>query len=211
MEHFQDGDWADFVRVLPDPQQTAMMAEHVVNCAACRGMGRVLQIVADVARRDLQDWDPPDYVIAATRAIFPLREPERVRLLPRMATMLAYDSFLSPATAGLRGGQPMTRQTLYEAGPYAVDLRLDHVRGSRRVWLTGQIAAAEPHYRVDRLNVSLSAGNEVAASAITNAAGEFQLEYEPQPDLQLRIAVDPDEQIELPISSNALSIDDGVR
>jgi hypothetical protein len=121
------------------------------------------------------------------------------RLVPR----LVFDSFRDPLPVGIRSGEPIVRQVLYEAGPYSIDLRFDHDRGSRRVWLTGQIASDQPDRHVDRLTVWVTAGAQPAAQACTNNHGEFQLDYEPHPELQLHIGVQPREQIELPLEASA--------
>jgi anti-sigma factor RsiW len=200
MEHFQDSAWVDYARGLTAPAQRSEMAAHLAVCPRCAGQANAFMLAARVAVDESVDT-PPDYVVHAARAIFALRQPEPVRFLSQLIPALSFDSFREPMIAGVRSGQPMTRQMLYEAGPYSIDLRLDHERGSRRVWLTGQIATTEPEHRVDRLSVSLSAGGQIAAEAFTNSDGEFQLEYEPDPRLQLRIDVRPDEQIQLPLDS----------
>ena len=64
--------------------------------------------------------------------------------------------------------------------------------------MTGQVAA-DPEHRVAGMTVSLMADGQVTAQTTTNAAGEFQVEYVPRPELQLRIDVRPDEPIELPL------------
>ena len=200
MEHLQDTAWADYVRGVTSETQTAAMTAHLAaGCHRCERTARALAAMVRLGIADTRQV-PPEYVVHAARAIFALRRPDRVQVLPRLLGALVFDSFRSPVPAGVRSGQPMSRQILYEAGPYSIDLRLDHQRGSRRVWLTGQIATAEPSHRIDRIAVSLTAGDRVAAEAHTNSAGEFQLEYEPHQQLQLRIDVRPDEQIQVPLA-----------
>ena len=200
MEHLQDTAWADYVRGVIPETETAAMAAHLAGCRRCERTTRALGEMVRLGIADTRQA-PPEYVVHAARAIFALSRPDWVRVRPRLLGALVFDSFRSPVLAGVRSGQPTTRQMLYEAGPYSIDLRLDHERGSRRVWLTGQIATAEPSHRIDRIVVALTAGDRVAAEAYTNSAGEFQLEYEAQQQpLQLRIDVRPDEQIQLPLA-----------
>jgi hypothetical protein len=202
MNHFEDSAWADYVRNVADRTETDAIAGHLA--AGCDSCEHKAQTFSDLARLAIEDASlaPPAHVIRAARAIFALRRPERVGILPRLAARLVFDSFLDPMPAGVRGGQPMTRQVLYEAGPYAVDLRLDHARGSRRVWLTGQIASSETAHPIDNVSIRLATpSGRIAGQAHANAAGEFQLEYEPQSQLQLCIDVRPDQKIELPLLS----------
>ncbi len=203
MEHFQDSAWADYVRGVAGKADAAAMAAHLAaGCTRCKEtMGRF----GDVARVAIEDMrsSPPKYVIQAARSIFALRQPQRVQIHPRLHAHLVFDSFCIPVPAGMRSGQPMTRQVLYEAGPYAIDLCLDHRRGSRHVWLTGQIVSTGSADRIDEIEVALTAGDRIAAQAMTNATGEFQFQYEPHPQLQLRIDVRADEPIELPLVTQA--------
>ena len=207
MEHLQDTAWADYVRGVTSETETAAMAAHLA--AGCDRCERTARAFAQMVRLGIADTRqaPPEYVVHAARAIAALGRPDPVRVLPRLLGALMFDSFQSPVLAGVRSGQPTSRQMLYEAGPYSIDLRLDHERGSRRVWLTGQIATAEPSHRIDRIAVALTAGDRVAAEAYTNGAGEFQLAYEPHQQLQLRIDVRPDEQIQVPLALHGESRD----
>lgn len=199
MEHFQDADWVDYVRGLTSGAQTADMAAHLATgCERCGRLARALRETARVGLEDAHDT-PPEHVVHAARAIFARWRPDRAPWMARLATVLVYDSAISPLPVGVRCGLPVTRQVLYEAGPYSIDLRLDRERGSRHISLTGQIASAEPARRVERLAVLLISGEAVAAQAITNGNGEFQFEYPPQHQLQLRIDVQADEPIEIPL------------
>lgn len=204
MEHFQDTAWADYVRGVTSEPQTAAMTAHLgTSCHRCQQTIRAFGALARLALTETEEI-PPEHVLHNARAIFALLRPDSVQVLPRFYGSLMYDSFRTPLPAGVRSGQPISRQVLYEAGPYWIDLRLDHERGSRRAWLTGQIASGDASHRIDGLAVSLTIAGNVAAQASTNAAGEFQLDYEPGGQVQLRIDGLPDDRIELP----ALSQDD---
>lgn len=199
MEHFQDTAWVDYVRgVIPERLTAAMTAHLRTGCDRCEQSARAFGALAHLALADTEET-PPEYVLHHARAIFALRRPDMVRVLPRLYGWLVFDSFRTPLPAGVRSGQPISRQVLYEAGPYWIDLRLDHERGSRRACLTGQIATAEASHRIEGLAVSLTVAGKVAAHAYTNGAGEFQLEYEPHRQVQLHIDVLPDDRIELPV------------
>ncbi|HJU44443.1 MAG TPA: hypothetical protein VJ691_16570 [Vicinamibacterales bacterium] len=198
MQHFSDADWADFVRGISIPDEAEMKA-HLGACPECGELVSALHQVAEVYLRDAVAT-PPDHVLHPARAIFEMWTPDRVRLFSPSTARLVFDSFASPALAGIRSGQPMYRQLLYESDPYAIDLRLDGQRGEHRVLLTGQVASADPQRAVGGVRVILTAdgGRRVVEEIHTNDAGEFHLEYEPAPHLHLRVEVDSRPHIELP-------------
>ena len=198
LTHFSEGDWADFVRGAPLSDAAAMSA-HLSACTECSELVAALRLVADLALRDSVDT-PNANTIHAAEAIFSMWTPDRVRLFSPAAAQLVFDSFAAPALAGIRSGQPMYRQLLYEARPYAIDLRVDHPRGERRMSLTGQVATVDATRPVSGVRVTLlsDAGARMIEQVRTNAEGEFHFEYEPAPRLQLRVDVESCPQIELP-------------
>ena len=52
---------------------------------------------------------------------------------------LQFDSFLKPLPVGLRSQHRMTRQTLYRAGNYTVDLGQEYERAGSLITLSGQV------------------------------------------------------------------------
>jgi len=107
-----------------------------------------------------------------------------------MPARLLYDSFREPLPAGLRTQQRLSRQYLYQAGDYSLDLRLENERGSPRVALVGQIQnRKQPGKRLGSVPVQLLSGKQVLAQATSNSLGEFQMEYEPSKHLRLYVPV----------------------
>jgi hypothetical protein len=106
--------------------------------------------------------------------------------------LLVFDSFREPLPAGVRSQHRVSRQTLYEAGDYAVDLRQEHERGGARVTMVGQVASRkEPGRALAGVAVVLSSGSSVLAKTVSNEFGEFQMEYPPARDLRLDIGAGP--------------------
>src|SRR5437879_12818410 len=99
------------------------------GCRKCRRTTDLLHKVEAATRSDSQ-VHVPDYALRCARAIFFLQQPEKVQILPRMPARLLYDSFREPLPAGLRTQQRLSRQYLYQAGDYSLDLWLEHERGS---------------------------------------------------------------------------------
>src|SRR5437879_12434920 len=107
-----------------------------------------------------------------------------------MPARLLHDSFREPLPAGLRTQQRLSRQYLYQAGDYSLDVRLENERGSPRVALVGQIQnRKQPGKRLGSVPVQLPSGKPVLAQATSNSPGEFQMEDDPHKHLRLYVPV----------------------
>ncbi len=190
MNHFEIHQWTDFVRGSAGEAERAAMQAHLASgCRKCRHTTDLLHKVAAATRSDAQ-VQVPDYALRCARAIFLLQQPQKVQILPRIPARLLYDSFCEPLPAGLRTQQRLSRQALYQAGDYSLDLRLENERGSSRVALVGQIQnRKEPGKRLGEVPVLLVSGKEILAQAVSNSLGEFQMEYAPTKHLRLYVPV----------------------
>ncbi len=188
MRHFEISEWADFVRGLGDSDRREAMSGHLAaGCSKCRRTVEVFSRVAPLAAAESR-YDVPEFAVHCARAIFALEQPREVRILGRLVGRLVFDSFREPLPEGVRSQQRVSRQTLYEAGDYAIDLRQEHERGGSRVTVVGQIASRkEPGRALAGVAVVLSSGNSVLAKTVSNQFGEFQMEYPPARDLRLRV------------------------
>src|SRR5712691_3256538 len=188
MNHFELHQSADFVRGLIEESAQVTMERHLASgCRKCRQTTDLLHKVVAATRNDSR-VHVPDYALRCARANFFLQQPEKVQILPRIPARLLYDSFREPLPAGLRTQQRLSRQYLYVAGDYSLDLRLENERGSPRVALVGQIQNREqPGKRLGSVPVQLLSGKQVLAQATSNSLGEFQMEYEPSKHLRLYV------------------------
>lgn len=188
MKHFDITQWADFGRGLTAGPEARTMQEHLdAGCEKCRRAAYIFAKLTPLARAEAST-EVPEYVVHCAKAIAALARPERVEITPSRAARLLFDSFLEPMPAGVRSQHRLMRQTLYEAGRYAVDLRQECERGSARITLLGQIADREaPDTPVSDSPVYLVSGKTVVAQATSNQFGEFQMEYSPRRNLRLRI------------------------
>lgn len=188
LKHFDINDWTDYVRQVGDVAKREEMSRHLASgCKKCDGVVLFLRKLATVTAADTSSV--PDSVVHNARAIFALREPEKVTLAS-MVAKLVYDSFREPLTAGVRSQHRVTRQAMYEAGDYCVDLRMEHERGGALVTLVGQVASRkEPSRVVAGTPVMLMSGKDVVARASCNQFGEFQMEYQPQQHIRLHVPV----------------------
>src|SRR2546427_6081354 len=191
MNHFDISKWADFVRGLIEESAQVAMKRHLASgCRKCRRITDLLHNVEAATRSDSQ-VHVPKYAVRCARVFFLLQQPEKVQILTRIPTQLLYDSFREPLPAGLRTRQRLSRQYLYQAGDYSLDLRLENERGSSRVALVGQIQNLKQAGK--RLGggvpVLLVSGKKILARAVSNSLGEFQMEYAPQKHQRLYVPV----------------------
>ncbi len=188
MKHFELVEWADFVRGLVEESARVAMERHLASgCRKCRHTTDLLHKAAVAARSDSK-IQVPEYAVRYARAIFILQLPEKVRLLPRAPARLLYDCFREPLPAGVRTQQGLSRQALYQAGDYSLDLWLENECGSSRVALVGQIQnRKEPGKRLGGVLVLLVSGKQILAQAVTNWLGEFQMEFAPAKHLRLYV------------------------
>ena len=201
MKHFQIEQWLDFVHGFANEKDRASMEQHLATeCEKCSGTVNRLRRLVSAALADAA-YDIPDYAVRSARAVYALQRPEKVLILPKLMAKLVFDSFREPALAGVRSQHKITRQAMYEAGDYCVDLRIERERGSTSVVLVGQIAnRVQPEQRISKVPVILMSGKQILGRAISNAAGEFQIEYQPKKSLCLYVPVrHAGKQIEVPL------------
>jgi hypothetical protein len=193
MKHLNTGNAADLVRGIAPARHRRWMEQHLdTDCARCHELVAFVRAVAAVAQSEAL-WEPPAEVFERAADIFPERRarvaPLRRRLLPR----LVFDSFREPLPVGIRSRASVSRQLLYRAGSFSLDLRLDYEQGGRRVSLVGQIAPRvaeserQPKVATPPVSVLLMDGEAILAQAPLTPFGEFHLDYEPQPRLRLRV------------------------
>lgn len=193
MKHFEIAECSDFVRGLVSPARREVMSSHLA--AGCRSCSRTMSILGAVAALAAGEprYDVPDFAVHCARAVYALEQPREVRVLDGLIGRLVFDSFREPLAAGVRSGQRISRQSLYEAGDYAVDLRQEHERGSPQVSVVGQIADRRvPGGSLEGVRVVLSSGDSVLARAVSNRYGEFHMEYTPARDLRLEVGAAPE-------------------
>ena len=186
MKHFELAKWIDSVRGLVEESVRVAMEHHLASgCRTCRRTAELVSKLVVAAGNDSR-VQVPQYALRCAQAIFILQRPERVQISPSIPARLLYDSFREPLPAGVRTQQRLNRQTLYQAGDYSLDLRLEKEPGSPRVALVGQIQnRKEPGSHLGSVPVLLLSGKQIVAQAVSNSLGEFQMEYTPTKRLRL--------------------------
>lgn len=169
----------------------ARITRHLATgCARCQ---ETLDWAGQVARtaRESLEIDVPDAVVRQAVAAFATHRPAaRPSFARRLLATLVFDSAMEPALAGVRSGKGTTRQMMYRAGEFLVDLRVDFDRGQRLASLVGQVAAQGIDTRspgVSFGSAQLTSRNTVVAESGINEFGEFQFECRPESRLRLKI------------------------
>jgi hypothetical protein len=195
MRHFETWQWADFSRGLDTGIDRSVMQAHFEACARCRRTVEILSDVAVIAAAEPAKTPPRD-VVRLAKAIY--TPPPSQRLLAR----LVFDSFLAPLPAGVRTQDRQTRQAVYEAGSYCVDVRVEHQPRRGTTTLVGQLADRDhPGANAADVSVLLKTRQKTIASAPCDQFGEFYIEYRPAPSLRLDVCLgDSGRVLELPLS-----------
>jgi len=191
VNHFNFPDWTDFTRgLLPDLQRQRMQ-RHLDDCEDCRHTAGLLDRLV-TACRGMHSAEPSETVMARARGIFPTPATTPKRLARLVAT-LVYDSLLAPQPVGLRTGVEVAWQSAYQAGDYALDLRIEPEARGSRVALVGQLSLpAVPESLVENVPVFVYAGKRIVAQTFSNRFGEFQMEYQQERAVRFRLRIHVD-------------------
>jgi len=201
MKHFDISDWTDFARgVTADIDRSAMEVHVTSGCRRCRKTLELVERLVASTRADSR-YDPPEPVVRCAKAISFLLRPQR-STVSRLVARLVYDSFRDPAPVGLRAQDRVSRHTVYEAGNFSLDLRLEQQKGSPLATLVGQLTnRRDPESALAEAPVVLMARKDIVAQAVYNRFGEFQMDYPATRQLRLCVALDPPgKRIELSLS-----------
>jgi len=185
MDRFAGEQWADFARQVTAPDVSAKMQRHLDSgCRDCARSLSTMKKVAELAGREAT-YEPESGILRIAKALFAGQyqaSANRVReILP-----LVFDSFAQPAMAGVRTAIATSRQLLYRKGGCCIDIRIEHVPGSKEAILVGQVLDSGQHGRdAASILVELMSGDKVIASTATTSYGEFQFLFPAERQLEL--------------------------
>jgi hypothetical protein len=107
-----------------------------------------------------------------------------------------FDSFLQPMVAGARSSGLGTRQMLYRADPYQIDIQIEAKPEGDRLIVTGQLLDVSSPGIVGRdVKITLSNHRGNVIHTVTNQFGEFRGEVENTGDLELSFPGQGDKSI----------------
>ena len=184
MKHFTTEEWADFANELVGVSQRKKMDQHLEEgCSRCKKTLSLWQRVRQTAKSAAES-QPPEHAVRIAKAEFAAARPAR---LPGLVEVL-FDSFLQPLFQGARSSGSGTRQMLYRAEPYQVDLQIEAKPGANTLVVTGQLLDLRNPDAPGRdvpLIISNLRGHVV--QTVTNEFGEFREEIMSSSDLELKL------------------------
>jgi hypothetical protein len=196
MKHFETQEWIDFVNhVVKGNQQEAMQRHLATGCKRCTETFSLWQKVSKTAAAEAS-YQPPAVTVRLAKAAFATAGLAQPQKESRGVIEVLFDSFLEPAVAGARSVVIGTRQMLYRADPYQLDIQIEPKPGSNRLVITGQLLDLSHPGVIGRdIQITLSNRRGNTVMAATNQFGEFSGEIENSGDLELTIPGEGDQPI----------------
>lgn len=187
-------DYAD--GLLAAPERPAIEAHLAADCGDCRATLAWYAGFADAAREDAT-VEPPSWVTnRALEAFADAREAASRRgvrgLVARIRAALVFDSFangLAHDALPARSAAAPTRQLLYSAVPFDVDLYLASGDTPRVLAVSGQVLPidGDDFASVRGMKVSVERDGATVASVETSEFGEFTIDGVPPGIYDLRL------------------------
>ena len=188
MKHFSTEEWIDFMnQVVTSGQQEAMQKHLATGCKSCQETVSLWQKVSKSAAAEAS-YQPSAGAVRLAKASYLATRLNTPQKDSRSLVEVLFDSFRQPALAGARSVVIGTRQMLFRADPYQIDIQIEPKPGGSRIVITGQMLdLSHPGIlgRDIQVTISNNRGNSVVVA--TNQFGEFSGELENSGDLELSI------------------------
>jgi hypothetical protein len=196
MKHFSTEEWVDFVnQVLTTDRQETMQKHLATGCKHCKDTISLWLRVSKTAATEAS-YQPSLDIVSLAKAAFAASGSAQKKKQSQGLIEVLFDSFLQPALAGARSVVIGTRQMLYRADPYQIDIQIEPKQGSNRLVITGQLLDLSHPGVIGRdIQVTLSNHRGHSVIASTNQFGEFSGEIENSGDLELSVPGHAEEPI----------------
>ncbi len=187
MKHIPGEEWIDFVRQVVHTPRKEKMKEHLEQgCKSCSKIVSLWQRVRQTAENE-KNYGPPGDVVRIAKASLGGSNLKVNQKRQDSLAELLFDSFLQPVIEGVRSSSIGTRQMLYRADPFQIDLLIESQAGGRNIVVTGQLLdLRHPKIVGHNLQVTLSNLRDRVVQATTNQFGEFCQEIENSGNLELK-------------------------
>ena len=169
------------------------------GCQACAETRDWYVSVRQIAASD-DTVEPPAWVLKRAVRIFEAkRRPRLAERIGQAVASLVFDSLARPALAGVRSTETNSRQLLYRANDYSIDLQI--APSSAGADLIGQVLREGESAFELVANLSLRLTGKNSYLATTDAMGEFVIRGIEQGVYDLRVEIDASSVIipELPL------------
>jgi hypothetical protein len=186
MRHFTTEEWIDFVNQVTSPKQQEAIKKHLgTACKQCMETVALWQKLHNTAAMEAS-YQPPEADVRIAKAAFASAAVGAQRNKKSSLVEVMFDSFLQPKLAGARSSGLGTRQMLYRADPYQIDIQIEAKPEGNRLMVTGQLLDVSSPGVVGRdVKITLSNHRGNVIHTITNQFGEFRGEVENTGDLEL--------------------------
>jgi hypothetical protein len=186
MKHFTNEEWIDLVNHVTSQKQQQAMQKHLgTGCKQCMETVERWQKVRKTAAAEAL-YQPPAAEVRIAKAAFAVAGRAAQRNEKSGLVEVLFDSFLQPMFAGARSSGLGTRQMLYRADPYQIDIQIEAKPEGNRLMVTGQLLdVSSPGIAGRDVNITLSNHRGNLIHTLTNQFGEFRGEIENSGDLEL--------------------------
>lgn len=186
MKHFTMDEWIDFVNQAVSPRESEEMEKHLKEgCKRCLETVSMWQRVQKSAAAE-RNYQPPADTVRIVKAAFVAAGLKGQRKESRSRISVLFDSFLQPVVEGARSAATDSRQMLYRADPFQIDLQIEAKPGSNDLMVTGQLLDLSNPGIVGRdVNVTRSNLRGHVVHAVSNQHGEFTCDIKNSGDLQI--------------------------
>jgi hypothetical protein len=196
MKHFTTEEWIDFANEAVSKSTRLEMEQHLTEgCPRCKKTLSLWEKVRQTAKSSA-DCQPPDNAVRIAKAGFSSAHLGGKRAkVPGLVEVL-FDSFLQPLVEGARSAGSETRQMLYRAEPYQVDVQIEAKPGGNKLVVTGQLLdLRNPDAPGRDVPVIISNLRGHVVQTVTNEFGEFREEIQSSSDLELKLLGDNDKAV----------------
>lgn len=177
----------DLIENRLDTSSRKRIESHVLQCAGCTGKKEWAERTMTAMKNQNQLYDAPEYAIQKAAKLLPAR---KQGLGDWILAKLDFDSWMAPATAGVRAEDRGPRQCVYVTDAYRVYLMLE--AGDKNGRMVGQLVANSASAEPSHCLVEVSDSKKVLGKTITGESGEFLFEVPRNKNLQLKIHGDPE-------------------
>ncbi len=186
--HFTTEEWIDFVNQMIPQQKQEAMREHLGRgCKRCSEEFALWQKVRGTAALE-PNYQPSADIVHVVKAAHASAKMADRETESKSLVEVLFDSFLQPGVAGARSMATGTRQMLYRADSYQVDLQIEPKPGSNLLMVTGQMMDVSTPEMVSRgVQIKLSNCRGSLVHRVTNEFGEFRCEIDNSGDLELTV------------------------
>ena len=186
MKHYSIEQWIDFVNGASAKSALQEMQKHLDSgCKQCAGAVALWQKIRRSAAEEAH-FEPPANSVRLVKAAFANAGLEAKSGLTGLLARLVFDSFQTHAVVGARSTGMQSRQMLFSANPFQIDLSIEAKPGETRLSVTGQLMDTSQPDSVGRgVPVTLSNRRGQTIQTVTNSFGEFHGEIENRGDLEL--------------------------